>query len=102
MVKRQQRKARKERLGGPGEEEKAPREGRLKSMVLHSGWWRWVENKAWDRVGRKEKRSTEGLRGSLTCFRFPLPTLVRFGCPLFMSCDQIPWEPGLSQKSCWP
>lgn len=59
-------------------------------MVLHSGWWRWDENKAWDRVGRKEKRSTEGLRGSLTCFRFPLPTLVSFGCPLCMSQTRYP------------
>ena len=71
MVKRKQRKARKERLGGPGEEEKAPREGGVKSMVLHSGWWGWDENEAWDGVGRKEKRSTEGLRGSLAFFRVP-------------------------------
>ena len=40
-------------------------------MVLHSGWWGWDENKAWDGVGRKEKRSTEELRGSLAFFRVP-------------------------------
>ena len=40
-------------------------------MVLHSGWWGWDENEAWDEVGRKEKRSTEGLRGSLAFFRVP-------------------------------
>ena len=50
--------------------ESTPRR-RVKSMVLHSGWWGWDENEAWDGVGRKEKRSTEGLRGSLAFFRVP-------------------------------
>lgn len=33
------------KAGGPGEEEKAPQEGGQKSMVLYSGWWRWMRTR---------------------------------------------------------
>ena len=39
------------------------------------------ENEAWDRIGRKKKRSTEGLRGSLTFFRVPFTSPGDFQVP---------------------